>query len=89
MKKIGKSSEEKIGLTKNLLKMGVSYRDIQLNLKIKYGNGMSNTTLQNLQTEVQNELAREDRIKQLETELALYKQMYFELLETVKKNMLP
>ena len=65
--------------------MGVSYRDIQVNLKIKYGNGMSNTTLQNLHLEVQREMARDDRIQQLETELSLYKQMYFELLETVKK----
>lgn len=85
--KIGKSSKEKIDFTKNLLKMGVSYRDIQLNLKIKYGNGMSNTTLQNLHVEVRHEIEREDRIIQLESELALYKQMYFELLETVKKKM--
>ncbi|MHA1512402.1 MAG: hypothetical protein ACTSRX_11875 [Promethearchaeota archaeon] len=79
-------SEVKHTLT---MKVVVSYRDIQLNLKIKYGDGVSNTTLQNLHIEVQHELAREDRIKQLESELALYKQIYFELLETVKKNMPP
>ncbi|UYP45934.1 hypothetical protein NEF87_002219 [Candidatus Lokiarchaeum ossiferum] len=65
--------------------MGVSYRDIQVNLKIKYGSGMSNTTLQNLHVEVKQETEREDRIQQLENELRLYKQMYFELLESVKK----
>lgn len=85
MIKIGKSSEEKIAFTKRLLVMGVSYRDIQVNLKIKYGTGMSNTTLQNLHVEVKHESHRQDRIKQLETELVLYKQMYFELLESVKK----
>ncbi|UYP43762.1 hypothetical protein NEF87_000047 [Candidatus Lokiarchaeum ossiferum] len=87
MIKIGKSSEEKIGFARKLLKMGVSYRDIQANLKIKFGSGMSNTTLQNLLPEVQNEMQRDDRIQQLETELNLYKQMYFELLETIKKKM--
>ena len=65
--------------------MGVSYRDIQVNLKIKYGSGMSNTTLQNLHVDVKQETEREDRIQQLENELVLYKQMYFELLESVKK----
>ncbi|WP_457919854.1 hypothetical protein [Candidatus Lokiarchaeum ossiferum] len=46
---------------------------------------MSNTTLQNLHVEVKQETEREDRIQQLENELRLYKQMYFELLESVKK----
>ena len=87
MIKIGKSSEEKITFAKKLLRMGVSYRDIQTNLKIKYGSGMSNTTLQSLYEDVQYEIGREDRIKQLESELVLYKQMYFELLETMKKTL--
>ena len=83
--KIGKSSQEKYQFTKNLLKIGVPYRQIQFNLKVKFGTGMSNTTLQNLYEEVLIELEREDRIKQLEREVKLFRQLYFELLEKMKE----
>ena len=84
---MAKSSEKKINFAKEMLRIGVPYRQIQLNLRIKYGSGMSNTTLQNLFDEISIEREREDRISQLERELAQYKRMYFELLETMKKMM--
>ncbi len=84
---MGKSSQEKIEYAKNLLKIGVPYRQVQLNLRFKFGSGMSNTTLQNLFEESRLEVERVDRIYQLESELAQYKRMYFELLDTMQKLM--
>ena len=67
--------------------MGISYRQIQFNLKIKYGTGMSNSTLQNLYDEAMLEMERDDRIKQLENELAMFKRMYFEVLNKLQEVM--
>ena len=75
---------EKISFAKKLLKIGMSYRDIQLNLKLTFGTGMSNTTLKNLVVEEkQNEDWRE-KYEESQEELAVYKNLYFNLLKTLK-----
>ncbi len=75
---------EKVNFAKKLLKIGMSYRDIQLNLKLTFGTGMSNTTLKNLVVEEkQNEDWRE-KYEQSQEELSVYKNLYFNLLKTLK-----
>ena len=48
---MGKSSQEKIEYATQLLRADIPYREIQEYLKLRFGSGMSNTTLQNLQVE--------------------------------------
>lgn len=81
---MGKSSQEKIDYARQLLRAQIPYREIQEYLKLRFGAGMSNTTLQKLQDE-------EDEIKQLREELTqtrhqltLYKRLYHELLEKIQ-----
>ncbi len=84
---MGKSSEEKIVFARNLLKIGVPYREVQTNLKIKFGSGMSNTTLQKMM-EVEEETRHcEQKLQKCEEDLRLYKQLYFDLLDAMKKKM--
>lgn len=87
-----KSSEVKVDLAKKLLKAGMPQREIQGILKKTFGSGMSNTTFQKL-------MEKKDEIAMLQEEnadlnvklekslhdLALYKHLYFELLQTLKK----
>ncbi|OLS14741.1 MAG: hypothetical protein RBG13Loki_1611 [Promethearchaeota archaeon CR_4] len=83
---MGKSSQEKINFVYKLLKEGIPYRDIQTKLKDKFGNGISNTTLIRINARVLRDQTLEVRIQQLEEELALFKRLYFELLEKVRDN---
>jgi len=81
---MSQNNEEKLSYAKKLLKIGMSYRDIQLNLKLTFGTGISNTTLKNLVVEEkQNEDWRE-KYEQSQEELAVYKNLYFNLLKTLK-----
>lgn len=84
---MGKSSQEKIEFARDLLKIGVPYREIQANLKIKYGSGMSNTTLQGLVEEAEETRRCEEKLRKCEEELRMYKQLYFELLDAMKKKL--
>ncbi|MHA1522190.1 MAG: hypothetical protein ACTSRK_18595 [Promethearchaeota archaeon] len=84
---MGKSSEEKIVFAKSLLKIGVPYREVQTNLKIKFGSGMSNTTLQKMMEEEEETRHCEQKLQKCEENLQLYKQLYFDLLDAMKKKM--
>ena len=75
---------EKINYAKKLLKIGMSYRDIQLNLKLTFGTGMSNTTLKNLVVEEKLIEDWKDKYEKSQEELAVYKNLYFNLLKTLK-----
>jgi hypothetical protein len=56
-----------------LVKQGIPYKKIQDSLKEKYGSGMSNTTLKKI-TRTQSKLPElENKLKQTEQELALFK----------------
>jgi hypothetical protein len=84
---MGKSNQEKFDLAEHLLKEGKPYRFIQDALIAKFGSGMSNTTLKRLLKEQNKIYQLEERNKQLEHELALFKKMYFELLNATKKSL--
>ncbi|MHA1728083.1 MAG: hypothetical protein ACTSWY_05065 [Promethearchaeota archaeon] len=83
---MGKSSQEKIGLAEKLLSKGTSYRLIQKELIKKFGSGMSNTTLKNLQRSQSRVKILEEKIEFLEDELALFKKLYFQLRKAIKKQ---
>lgn len=77
-------NEEKIDFAKKLLKIGMSYRDIQLNLKIKFGTGLSNSTIKKIVIEEQKTEEWRIKYEKSQEELAVYKNLYFELLKTLK-----
>ena len=81
-----KSSKEKQELARLLLNEGISYDQIQEELKNKYGSGMSNTTLKHLTVEPERIKELEDKVKELALELKMYKKMYYELLDVVKER---
>ena len=78
------NNEEKLSYAKKLLKIGMSYRDIQLNLKLTFGAGMSNTTLKNIVVEEKQNEDWRVKYEQSQEELAVYKNLYFNLLKTLK-----
>ena len=77
---MGKSSQEKIDYAITLLKMGKTFRDIQKQLKNKFGSSMSFSTLTKLKDISAKNTEESAKIKQLEQELTLFKRLYFELL---------
>ena len=81
------NDEEKVRYAKKLLKIGMSYRDIQLNLKLTFGTGMSNTTLKNLVVEEKRIEDWKEKYEKSQEELAVYKNLYFNLLKTLKLKM--
>jgi hypothetical protein len=85
---LGKSSKEKIELAEKLLINKTSYRLIQEELKKKFGSGLSNTTLRDLQRDQSRVNILEEKIEFLEEELALFKKLYFQLRKATKKRLL-
>jgi len=81
-----KSSKEKLDYANFLLQKGIPYAQIQEELKIRYGTGMSNTTLQRMILETDRIKELEDEVKDISLELKMYKKMYYELLEAVKEK---
>lgn len=76
---------EREALVQLLLKQGKTYKEIQRFLKKRFGQGMSNTTLGKIRDELDElEKLREEN-ERLKHELALYKNMYFEIVEAMKK----
>ena len=84
---MGKSSLEKVYFAEDLFKQGKSYRFIQSQLVEKFGSGMSNTTLKNLQKRTTKMAQFQIRISELEHELALFKRLYFEIKDQLLKRM--
>jgi hypothetical protein len=81
---MGKSSQEKIEYAQQLLRADIPYREIQEYLKLRFGSGMSNTTLQALQVE-RDEIGRlKEELKRCHHQLDLYKRLYHELLEKLQ-----
>ena len=85
---MGKSSKEKIELAEKLLINKTSYRLIQEELKKKFGSGLSNTTLRDLQRDQSRVNILEEKIEFLEEELALFKKLYFQLRKATKKRLM-
>ena len=74
-----KTSREKKKFAITLLDQDLSYEEIQQKLKEKFGTGMSNTTLKNLNEQSQEINFLYTKVQQLEEEVNLWKKMYFEL----------
>ncbi len=69
-----------------MVKQGIPYRNIQSTLKAQFGSGISNTTFKKIRDRAEHDQSLEARIEELERELALFKRLYFELLERVGAN---
>ncbi len=69
-----------------LLKQGCTYREIQDKLKETFGSSVSNSTIKKLRDKYEQEVSKDAEIYRLKKELALFKRLYFELLEKVKDN---
>ena len=81
-----KSSKEKHEFARLLLQEGISYAQIQEEMKIKYGTGMSNSTLQRLIVETGRIKELETQVNEMAMELKMYKKMYYDLLDAVKER---
>lgn len=81
-----KSPKEKQEFARLLLQQGISYKQIQKDLKDRYGTGMSNSTLQRLIVESDRIRELEHKVKELNIEVKMYKKMYYELLDAVKEK---
>ena len=81
-----RSSYEKVEFARKLLKIDIPYREIQSELKSRFGSGMSNTTLRKMTKEIEEITLLRKKNEKLENELTFYKNLYFDLLNTLKKN---
>ena len=81
------SQIEKINFAKTLLEVGVPYREIQIQLKIKFGSGVSNSKLRDLQQDLEEDGDLRVELARVNKELVLYKKLYFELLEAMKARL--
>ena len=84
---IRKTSEEKKEYVRKLLHAGIPYREIQDHLKIRFGNGMSNTTLKNMAQETDEILILRKDLIETKKELELFKELYYELLKAIKEKL--
>ncbi len=55
---------------------GIPYRDIQKQLKIKFGSGFSNTSLQKVQMEIDEDEDLRTELERVRNELFLHKKLY-------------
>jgi len=95
-----KSNVEKLEYARLLLKRGITYREIQKDLKDQYGSGMSNNTLQRLYTQedeitdlenkitalANNNMLLSKKLDNVTDEMERYKRLYFELLDSLNKK---
>ncbi|QEE17814.1 hypothetical protein DSAG12_03652 [Promethearchaeum syntrophicum] len=79
-----KSTAEKVEFAKQLVKLGLPYREIQEELKRNFGTGMSNTTLQKIGAQETEIAELKIRLAQTTNELELYKRLYYEIVEAMK-----
>ena len=82
---MGRSSREKIEYAKKLVGDGLLYEEIQKKLKDRYGSGMSNTTLKRMRENKSKIEDHSKRIGQLESQLTMFKKIYFEMKEKMEK----
>ena len=84
---MGKKDPEKIAFAEDLMEQGIPYRQIQEQLKEKFGTGMSNNTLNKLQQQKSEIIELKKELTQTKEELTLFKKLYFELLAATKKRL--
>ncbi len=77
-------THEKRDFARKLLKADVPYKEIQELLKVRFGSGLSNTTLKKL-GEDENIIAKlQTELEKTKEQLALFKKLYFDLIEKMK-----
>ncbi len=69
-----------------LIRKDYTYREIQDKLKETFGSSISNSTIKKLHDKYKREVSKDAEIARLKKELALFKRLYFELLEKVEKS---
>ena len=60
---------------------------IQEHLKVRFGSGMSNTTLKKLAEKTDEVAKLQKKLEKTEQVLKLYKQLYFDLIKSLKQNL--
>ena len=83
-----KSTVEKIEFARQLVKLGLPYREIQEELRNQFGTGMSNTTLQKLGSQDTEITELKKTLADTTNELELYKRLYNELIGAMKDKLL-
>ena len=68
-----------------LLELQIPYREIQEQLKREFGSGMSNTSLKNILIQQDKITKLEEENRRLKEDLAIFKKLYYELVEATKK----
>lgn len=81
---VPKSTVEKVAFARELIKLGLPYREIQEELRRNFGTGMSNTTLQKLGSQDTEIMELKKMLADTTNELELYKRMYYELIGKLK-----
>ena len=84
---INTTSVQKEEYARKLLQANIPYRDIQEHLKVRFGSGMSNTTLKKLAEKTDEVAKLQKKLEKTEQELKLYKQLYFDLIKSLKQNL--
>jgi hypothetical protein len=83
-----KSTVEKVEYARQLVKLGLPYREIQEELRSQFGTGMSNTTLQKLGSQDTEIMELKKMLADTTNELELYKRLYNELIGAMKDKLL-
>ena len=83
-----KSTVEKVEYARQLVKLGLPYREIQEELRSQFGTGMSNTTLQKLGSQDTEITELKKLLADTTNELELYKRLYNELIGAMKDKLL-
>ena len=84
---MGKNNVEKMAFAQILIRQGYTYRDIQSELKKSYGSGLSNTILKQIQDQLDDNAQLRAENEKILQELKIYKNLYFDLLEAMKKKL--
>ncbi len=79
-------SIEKLEFIINLIEENKTYREIQNQLKLHFGSGVSNSTLKNIMQEMDESRKQEREIDRLKKELSIFKRLYFEIIEEIEKK---
>ncbi len=76
--------DKKIQYAMDLIRKGLTYREIQNKLNLKFGSSISNSTIKKLNRKIEEEYSKDAEIARLKKELEVFKKLYFELLEKIE-----
>lgn len=79
-----KADREKVEFVIQLIRNDKTYREIQAELKKKFGSSMSNSTIKKIQHELKTQQDKHRDNIRLKKELEIFKQLYFEAMERIE-----